>query len=35
VPGSGPLQLALLLMSFVASVVLVATLRTGRPIAEG
>jgi hypothetical protein len=34
-PGSGPLQLALLCMSFVASVVLVATLRTGRPTTDG
>jgi hypothetical protein len=34
-PGSGPLQLALLILSFVASVVLVATLRTGRPTREG
>lgn len=34
-PGTGPLQLALLCLSFVASVVLVATLRTGRPTADG
>jgi hypothetical protein len=34
-PGSGPLQLALLILSFVASVVLVATLRTGRPTRDG
>jgi hypothetical protein len=31
-PGSGPLQLALLGMSLVALLVLVATVRTGRPI---
>ena len=34
-PGSAPLQLALLCLSFIASVVLVATLRTGRPTGDG
>jgi hypothetical protein len=34
-PGSGALQLALLGLSLIAFVVLVATLRTGRPTRDG